>query len=118
MKKSRRIGFILAIIAGVAAGLVYGWVIDPADASNTSLSSLRDDFKADYVLMVAENYATSGDAVEAIMQLKSIDASDPLSPVRAAMVTAQKLGYANTELQFMADLENALTRYVIEEGSQ
>lgn len=119
MKNPRRIiGFILAIVVGAAAGLVYGWWIEPAAAANTSLESLRGDYKADYVLMVAENYAVKGDAVEAIYQLKSIDPTDPLSAVQDALTTAQTLGYSNSELQFMAELEKALTRFNIEGGEQ
>lgn len=117
MRNPRRtIGFILAIIAGMAAGLIYGWLIEPADAANTSLASLRGDYKADYVLMVAENYAVQGDAVNAIYQLKSIDPADPLFAVQDALATAQNLGYSNTELQLMAELEKALTRFNIEGG--
>ncbi len=118
MKISRRIGFILAIIAGVAVGLVYGWVINPADAANTSLESLRGDYKADYVLMVAENYAVKGDAVEAIYQLKYIDPSDPLSAVKEGLTTAQTLGYTGSELLVMDELEKALTKYSIEGSGQ
>ncbi len=115
MRNPRRIiGFILAIILGLAAGLIYGWILEPADAANTSLDSLRGDYKADYVLMVAENYAAKGDAVEAIYQLKSIDSSDPLGAVQDGLTTAQNLGYSNSELQMITELEKALTMFNIE----
>lgn len=108
MNRGRWIGFILAIVAGLAAGLVYGWVIRPAGVSNTTLDSLRYDYKADYVLMVAETYNTSANLDQAKQDLDQIETGDPLKAVQAALVTAQSLGYPHSDLQMMAQLELAL----------
>lgn len=109
MRKSRLVGFIIAIVVGIAAGLIYGWVINPAGVKNTSLKSLRNDYKADYVLMVAECYASDGDLAGAVERLKAISTSDAVSVVQQGLITAQQLGYSNLELQYMAELEKALT---------
>jgi hypothetical protein len=61
MKKSRLIGFFIAILVGVAGGLMLGWRFNPNETPSTRLRDLREDFKADYVLMVAETYAGNGD---------------------------------------------------------
>lgn len=108
MNRGRWIGFILAIILGLAAGLVYGWVLRPAGVSNTTLDSLRHDYKADYVLMVAETYNASADLSQAKQDLNQIDPGEPLRAVQAALVSAQALGYPNSDLQMMAQLELAL----------
>ena len=45
--------FFLSIALGLAAGLYYGWVINPVEYVNTTPDTLRVDYQADYVLMVA-----------------------------------------------------------------
>lgn len=109
MKRSRLVGFFIAIAAGIAAGLIYGWVISPAGVANTTLDSLRDDYKADYVLMAAENYASDGNLAKAIETLDSVTTSDALTVVREGLITAQQMGYSTSEMQFIAELEKAIT---------
>ncbi len=108
MKKRRLLGFSLAILAGLLLGLVYGWFINPPGARNTTLDSLRSDYQADYVLMVAERYAVDRDAAAALVFLEKIAPRDPYGSVRLAMVTGQQLGYSAGEMQALTDLENAL----------
>jgi len=117
MKKPRLVGFILTIAAGIAAGIVYGWVINPGEVVNASLDSLRKDYKADYVLMVAEIYASDGNTADAVKTLKSLNPSNPLAAVQEGLLTAQQMGYSITELRFMADLEKALTNSSAQEVS-
>lgn len=109
MKRSRLLGFLIVMLLGITAGLIYGWVINPVGVSNTSLDSLRSDYKADYLLMVAESYAADLDIAQAKKALESIMPGDPLRVVQEGLVTAQRLGYTTRELQFMAELEKALT---------
>ena len=45
---------------GIGLGLLYGWVIDPADFFDLTPDTLRADYKADYVLMTAEAYRATG----------------------------------------------------------
>ena len=104
MKHKRLIGFFFAIALGLAVGLFFGWLVDPPRAKNTVISSLRADYQADYVLMVAWAYPETADIPAAIEQLKELDANDPLRAVRNAFVTAQQLGYSQIDLQSIADL--------------
>ncbi|MRR31106.1 hypothetical protein EG834_12465 [bacterium] len=108
MSRGRWFGFIAAVLVGLTAGLIYGWVIRPSSVSNTSLASLRDDYKADYVLMVAETYNASGDLSQASQDLDQILPGKPLIAVQSAIITAQQLGYAVTDLRLMAQLETGL----------
>ncbi len=52
----RFVVFLLAIFIGLLAGIYYGWVANPVRYVDTSPDALRYDYKADYVLMVAEIY--------------------------------------------------------------
>ena len=111
MKRKRLIGFILAIGLGLAAALVYGWGFAPAEPKNTPLSSLRSDYQADYVLMVAEAYPAQGDTASAVALLKELNTDDPLKAVDQALLTAQSLGYSEADLRQMADLEIRVKQY-------
>jgi hypothetical protein len=105
---SRRvIVFLLALAAGVGLGLLYGWVINPVQFVDTSPDSLRPDYKTDYVLMVAEAYAANGDLAWAARQLEDVGGS-PLLVAQQAVLQAQKMGYAATDLQNLARLAMAL----------
>lgn len=108
MNRSRLFAFAAMLILGVAAGLVYGWVLQPSQVNNTSLDSLRADYKADYVLMVAETYNVSRDLAAAKSDLLKISPRDALEGVQQAIVDAQALGYSMTDLKLMANLETAL----------
>jgi len=104
LKNKKLIGFFFAIALGLAAGLFFGWLVNPPQAKNTTISSLRADFQTDYVLMVARAYPETADLPAAVEQLKEVNAKDPLGTVRNAFVTAQQLGYSQIDLQAIADL--------------
>ena len=108
MKPSRLTGFLLAILLGLVLSLAYGWLFNPFGVRDTSLSSLREDYKADYVLMVAEGYAVDGNLDRVISLLNYIEPGKQLQSVQHALITAQRMGYSLNEMQDMADLEKAL----------
>ncbi len=114
MRKGRLIGFVLAILLGIAAGLIYGWLYYPAVVSASSPQSLRADYKADYVLMVAELYATDGDLENAVDHLERIKPGDPIGAVQRGLLTAQEMEYADWEMRLIADLEIALQQQMQE----
>jgi hypothetical protein len=109
MTRSRLIGFIIVVVMGITAGLVYGWVINPAGVKNTTLESLRADYKTDYVLMVAEKFAVDRDPGEAILFLQSLSPAEPLKAVQQALISGQELGYESKDMQLLANLEMGLT---------
>lgn len=114
MKKRRWIGFYLAIALGLAAGLGFGWLVNPPPVANTTISSLRYDYQADYVLMVAESYPAAEDVPAAIEKLKQLNQHDPVKAVQQALISAQELGYSETDLRTIAELEKRLSVVGIE----
>lgn len=109
MRLIRFIWFGVAILGGLILGLLYGWLINPVKFVNTPPSSLRADYRADYVLMVAEIYAADGDLVQAAKSLQMLDASaSPLGTVQFTFLIAQNLGYSRQDLQTISDLSQAL----------
>jgi len=105
---SRWFRFLIAITFGIAAGLVYGWVINPAELVDSAPDSLRIDYKTDYVLMVSEAYFSEKDLALATQRLLSLGGSSPEVDVQAAIVFAQQQGYQEADLARMRQLLEAL----------
>lgn len=99
--------FLLVIAIGVALGLFYGWVVSPVLLVDTAPNSLREDYRADFVLMVAEVYASEGDLERAARRLAQLG-GHPLEAVQAASVFAVQIGYDPRDLLLLRDLAEAL----------
>lgn len=105
---ARWIGFFLSVALGVAAGLYYGWVLNPTTYVETTPASLRADYKADYVLMTAEIYAADGNLAAAKMRLGFLEGDAPLELVQDALAVGLRAGYADVDLQQLRALAPAL----------
>jgi hypothetical protein len=108
VRTRRFIWFMISIFAGLAVGLVYGWVINPGNYDNTSPDSLRVDYKTDMVLMVAEIYQREGDAAAAAQRLDEIEDLPPVRQVQQAILNGQELGYARADIESLARLFQGL----------
>ena len=108
MQNKRQIGFMIAILVGLFAGLVIGWLLIPTPVKNAPLDSLRGDYQADYVLMVAEKFSTDQDALTATALLREISPSDPGASIKQALILGQQLGYSEREMQLITLLEAAM----------
>lgn len=105
---SRWIRFLIIIGIGIGLGLLYGWLIDPVDYVDTTPTTLRSDYKADYVLMVAEIYSADRDAEAAVIRLTFLGDPSPVDSVENAMIFAADTGYASEDLRMLRDLSDAL----------
>ncbi len=108
MRGKRFALFLIMIALGVGLGLVYGWVINPVKYEDTTPSMLRSDYKADYVLMVAEIYNNDHNLEQAARRLASLDTLPPTRVVADAGLTAHQLGYALHDLELIDTLAQAL----------
>lgn len=108
MRTKRLILFILMIGLGIGLGLLYGWVINPVQYVDTSLQSLRADYKADYVLMVAEIYQADQDLNQAIQRLSLLGSEDHSQIISQSITTAGELGYTTGDIDRMSQLAQAL----------
>ncbi len=108
MKSRRIIWFGLSIVVGLVIGLVYGWFFRTAAPQDLSFEALRADYKADYVLMVAEIYKSEKDAALAKSRLMSIGDQNVDLLVQQALMTARSLGYAPQDIELISALSRAL----------
>jgi hypothetical protein len=95
-------------VVGVVIGLVYGWMINPVTYVNTTPDNLRSDYKADYVLMVAEIFQAEQNLPMAERRLELLGDDAALRQVQRAIVTAQELGYNSRDLETLGRFSTAL----------
>lgn len=107
MRSKRFIWFLIMIALGAAGGLAYGWLINPVQYVDTDPQSLRADYKADYILMVAEIYESDRDLASAQSRLAFVSARPPQQVVSEGILAAQQIGYAVEDLEVMGRLMQA-----------
>ena len=108
MRAARFFFFLLAIAAGAALGILYGWVINPPPSDNLALDTLDYSYKTDYVLMTAEVYRSDNNLGAAVRRLALLDDKPPDVLVAAALLDARALEYSQGDMQTLAYLAQAL----------
>jgi hypothetical protein len=76
----------------VALGLLIGWWLWPLRFADASPAYLGNDYRDDYILMIAEAYQAEGDLEAARTRLSTIDADDPAAPLVDLMGRLQEGG--------------------------
>jgi hypothetical protein len=112
VRSKRFLLFGFVIFLGAVAGLLYGWAINPVKYVNARPESLRDDYKADYVLMVAEIYGDGGDILLAANQLALLGDQPINAYIDQAIVTGEDLQYNHQDLAQLARLSQAIREWI------
>ena len=107
-RKRRLFFFILMIVLGIAAGVAYGWLVNPVQYDDTGPATLGMDFKTDYALMAAEIYHAEGDPVMAMARLSYLSDDPILQIMDETLAFAQDQQYYPADLQLMSDLRQAI----------
>jgi hypothetical protein len=110
MKQDRRGSWYLltGLVLGIAAGLVYSWVISPVRYIDAPPSVLRADYKDDYRALVAAAYLYNMDLVRAedrLAQLKDDESGKTLA-LQAQRALAE--GQSEEEIYALNTLAEAL----------
>lgn len=100
--------FSISLLLGLGLGLVYGWVIRPVQYVDTAPSSLRADYRTDYVLMVAEAYQAEGDIDLAAQRLAQLGPATPAAIVDEAVAYANRQGFAASDMELLSRLARDL----------
>jgi hypothetical protein len=112
---NRYYAFGAAILLGFLAAVYYGWAVRPVNIRDADPNILREDFRADYVLMVAEAYTADHEIERAIGALgflsKEQEGYNPLIFVTEAMSFGVDEGYSAADLELLQNLEAALKTF-------
>ena len=117
MNLSNWIKIIIAAIIGIALGLIYGWVIDPIQYTDITPNILREDYRADYVLMVAEAHQSAQDPETAARHLAILGSDSPAQIVSSALDYANKNNFTETEIILLQGLLTAMQTYQPQEAA-
>ena len=93
---------------GLGAGLLYAWGIRPAQYTDTNPASLRADYKADYIQLVAQSFVVDGDIERARARLAVLGEADPARTVTALAQRAAASGGDPEAVRSLAALASAL----------
>jgi hypothetical protein len=107
--------FVLAILVGIAAGLYFAWNMNPPGPKESSLSALREDYRTDYVLMVAEVYQSEGSIPLAITRLAGLGTDSPSRLTQQAILKARELNYSNADVETLARLSQAMLTWTAQQ---
>ena len=99
------------MLVGVALGLVYGWVLAPVQYTDITPNILREDYRADYVLMVAEAYKTQQDPETAARRLAILGSETPAQIVTSALNYATNNSFTQNEILLLQGLLTAMQTY-------
>ena len=113
---ARWIRFFLVLIVSFGIGLLYGWVIDPVEYVDTFPEALREDYKTDYVLMVAETYQVDRDINLAAKNLAFLGGVPVENLVESALNFAVQSGYSSADLGLLRVLSDGLQAETATEG--
>ena len=102
---------VIAIVIGIGLGLFYGWVVSPVQFVDTTPASMRADYRADYVLMIAEAYHADQNTDLAVRRLAVFGSNSPAEIAAQALQTAQNIGYSANDISLLQELTRALQAY-------
>ncbi|MEL7643612.1 MAG: hypothetical protein AAGU25_05855 [bacterium] len=113
MKEKRGYWFLLTgLVVGLALGLLYAWLLNPVSYIDTSPSTLRQDYRDQYRLLIARAFAFNQDRGRASARLRLLGDEDP---VQALVVQAQQV-LAQGGSRYSADVLAVLSQSLVSEG--
>lgn len=91
----------IGLIVGLVVGLGYTWLISPVKYVNTAPTSLRADYKTQYIQLVAGAFAIEGDVSRAQTRLALLGEANVNQTVTAL---AQQLAASNSDPETVRSL--------------
>ena len=100
----RVVRFLVGVVVGLALGLGYAWLLQPVTYYDTAPASLRQDYRNDYVLMVAQAYQAEGDLSLALLRLAALGPEPPVDMLDQAIEFAKANLFTADDTQVLVDL--------------
>ena len=104
----RLLRFLIGLVLGLVLGLGYAWRIQPVAYYDTAPDSLRQDYRVDYVLMVAQSYQGEGDLRLALLRLAALGPQPPVELVEDAAAYAETNGFGQVDREALRRLADDL----------
>jgi len=98
----------VGVAVGLMLGFAIGWWIWPVQYTNTAPDVLRQDYRDDYVVMVATAHEVEGDLERARDRLKLLDPEEAAAPVVELAERLIEAGGGAEDITYLARLAWAL----------
>jgi len=98
----------LGAIVGLGLGLYYGWIVRPSVQISGEVQALRQDYKDDYLLMIAEAYSADANLDRAQARLGAAGFAEPGPAVAALAERLISTGRDSADIRRLAALAGAL----------
>jgi len=95
-------------VLGLVLGFAIGWWLWPVQYTNTAPSALRQDYRDDYVVMVAAAYEVEEDLEPARERLELLDSEEPAALVVELAERLIEAGGSTEDITRLARLAWAL----------
>jgi len=99
---------LAGLVVGAALGLLVGWRLWPVEYTNTFPAQLRQDYRNDYVLMVAAAYSVEQDLEAARSRLALLDAEAPVDPLIELAEELIAAAGPHEDITLLANLADAM----------
>lgn len=109
MSSRRGFWFVIVILVGFGVGLYFAWMVYPIHIVDSTYHDLRQDYKTDYVLMVAEVYQKDRRRFDAIIRLDRLEEESTEAAILRAIENAEKLGYPDSDIDILYALNAAIS---------
>lgn len=101
---------LLGLAIGAGLGLAIGWVFWPTQFTDATPAVLDDNYRRDYVLLIADNYALDNNLAAAQQKIATLgeDGSQYLLSVLIDMILRQQ---DESQIRRLARLANDIGQY-------
>ncbi len=97
----------LAVLIGVAGGVLIGWLVWPVEYVDTSLADLKLESKVEYAVLVGATYLADGNLDKAQARLEELDVPNPGQWIADLTDRYISEGRPDREIQGLAALASA-----------
>ncbi len=112
MKEKRGPWFLLTgLAAGLAAGVLFSWLVAPVQFMDTDQASLHPDFRSEYRALIAQAYLSDGDIGRAQGRLALLGDKNPVVELDNQSRQAQEAERPQREVEALAALSAGLKSY-------
>jgi len=99
---------LLGLVIGLAGSLYYAWVVSPVVYTDASPARFSDQFKREYIVLVSQSYALTGNWELAEQRLAALDDSALAESVAALLDEAIRSGESNLVIRNLAVMAQQL----------
>lgn len=100
--------FLLGLLLGMMGGLYVAWVVIPGETNTAGVEVLRPVYQEDYLFMVSQSYAATGDWEQAAMRLARLQDPQIEETVVALLEQYLREGQPADQVRNMAQLAERL----------